>query len=144
MKHLNYFRYLMLPLIAVLLGTSCMKEEEPESINNLCGGFWIEEGADELIVKFNDSGSIYNYVYAVSDEGGYDAYYRSTNKYSLDAENSVLCLIPDFWYDIYVLTSNTLVLANEKGDNLTFRKIPDDSVTIITREVFSDKYGGDN
>lgn len=128
---------------AAILMVSC-SEKVPESTNNLCSGYWLESSGNiPHLVKFTDEGDLFRYVYRYEEsENRYYCYYdeAANGEYMLDIENSMLCMLPDAWYDIYVLTGSSLVLHGSGEEMSKFGKVVNDKVRVLSKPDFNSKY----
>lgn len=134
-------RYFITALCLLVVAPICScTEEVPEYEQNLCSGYWASDNDDSRLLKFED-GNLFVYVSAKDfDDSYYEAYYDVGLKYTIDPVNSTLCMLPDNWYDIYVLTRQTLVLAS--GESIdTYIKVPNGDVRVVSKENFLEKYG---
>ncbi len=121
---------------------SCEKELY-RSIENLCGAYWCQPyDVEAPLMRFDLDGNVSYWPYRYeSAEGIYyiwnDA--EADGEYIIDAENSTLCLLPDEWYDIYVLSAGMLTLDDGHDINIKMMSIADGKVVIMTEEEFMSK-----
>lgn len=136
-------KYIFLAAVCILsaVGLSACAEEVSESENALYTGYW-NDTAEARLIKFEDGEAhSYKYVYEESEGKYYGCYYPSSaRKYLLDVRNSLICFLPDTWYDIYVLTDDNLTLGDGEGGTLRMAKIRDKNVTVLSEKSFNRKY----
>ena len=136
-------KHIIISLLTVLAAASC-NNKVTESIDSLCTGYWVSTSeAGSHLSKFRDDGSLFGYVFRYEkSEDRYYCYYDSSanTKYMLDAGNGMLCLFPDKWHYIYVLTPRSLVLSADDDEVLKFGKVPDSRVTVMSEANFNSKY----
>lgn len=130
--------------IMLIFAAAACTEEVAESHDNLHSGYWMDMAdAEAPLMSFNADNAIFRYIFHY--EAGEDLYYAyydtsANGRYMIDKANATLCMLPDSWYDIYVLTASRMVLAPVDGEPLSFSKIPEEKVRIITSGAFHSKY----
>lgn len=142
-------RTVMLAVAAVcaafLYGCDKDKDIIPGELTN---DYWMETVTDGMMLRFDKTGDVFNYLYRLdAAEGMYYAYmdpaWSQTHKYLMDPDNGMLFFLPDNWYYILLLTSSGMIL--DDGENKhTFRKLPSGEVSIITKEEFDELFPPDN
>lgn len=127
---------------AVLL-PSC-DEEVPEYREDLCSGYWLENGSEfSRLLKFDVNGEIFRYLCSYDDgDERYYAYYDTSSggSYLMDAENCLFCFLPEEeWYDIYLLTSGMFVLGGGE-EVVKYHKVKDLRVRVVSKKEFMEKF----
>ncbi len=122
---------------------SC-EEERPQSIENLCSGYWyLPYDSSAPMMQFDPEGNVRYWIWRY--EPGEELFYAWNDTgmdglYAIDVGNSSLCLLPDRWYDIYILSSGIFTLNDGHGENIEMSNLPTGKVIVLTESDFKGKY----
>lgn len=129
-------------LLACLL-CSC-EVEVFQSEDNLCNGYWYQPSDRSApMMQFDSDGEVIylTWRYEAAEEMFYVRHDDDMDgRYIMDVENSTLCLLPDQWYDIYILSERIMTLSDGHGRTVEMANIPEDMVTVLSDREFRRKY----
>jgi hypothetical protein len=141
----TWLKYLLLLPGVLLAGLLCScKEELPRSVDNLCSGYWYAPSDESIpMMQFDTDDGVHYWIWRYEPGEGIFYAWNDTGmdgKYAIDIANSTLCLLPDEWYDIYMLSAGILTLNDSNGRNIEMWNLPGDKVTALTESEFRKKY----
>lgn len=133
-----------LAILSAAFFYSC-KDKDDTIPEELVSGYWLqtgdfEEGYTPLLLSFNRTGEVFNYLFHFDYED--DLYHISldttwgvNDKYLIDEANSMLFIAPDKWFYILRLTDDEMTLR--RGDTLVnFFNLENDDVKRLAPDEF--------
>lgn len=123
---------------------SCDGTAEPQVPGELTDGYWRMESDYTQLLHFSGSGHMFYYVCTPTGSDSFDACYDTSvqphTRYAIDMPNGRICLLPDTWYDIAVLTVEAFTLGTDDGQSIKYAKVPSAAVRLLTEEEYHDLY----